>query len=71
MTEEMDLSGELLGLSFNSDAVDGNMNQVTSSVKSSYKYRKLEGKLKKYESILHKLENINCVTGDSQVPFFI
>jgi len=69
MSEETELSGEIMNLELDSDEVDSNMNQVSSLNKFSYKDRKLEGKLKKYESILHKSENVSRVTGESQVLF--
>jgi len=45
MSEETELSGEMMNLGLISDEVDSNMNQVTLSAKFSYKDRKEEGKL--------------------------
>jgi hypothetical protein len=68
MTEETELSNELLDLGLNLNEVNNNTNQESPCVKVKYKDRKLKGKLKKYESILHKMENVKRVTGNSQVP---
>lgn len=56
------------------DLVD-NLDQLNTSdpidnlVSSKYKDKKLENRLKKYEAIIKKVDNINRVDGDSQVSF--
>ena len=57
--EQLDKAEELLSnLNLDEDS-DESVNRASTGQKSAYKDRKIEHKLKKYESILKNLENIN------------